>query len=113
MSEVSVAAGLVAEVAMGLLALEEHEEAEEAPAVLVLVSLKGKLQLVQERRDTVVPLLLVALQAATVGTVPYTPQCQTAAPGYSPDSSLDFSLVPTLLEELDLKHLCCCLLSVN
>lgn len=108
-----MAAALVAEVAMVLLALEKNEEAEEAPAVFVLVLLKGRLQLVQEMKDTVVPLFLVALQAEMVGTGPYTPPCQTATPECSPGSSLDFALVPTPLVELDLKHLCCCLLSVN
>lgn len=38
-----MAAALVAEVAMLLLALEKNEETEEAPAVFVLVSLKGRL----------------------------------------------------------------------
>lgn len=113
MAEPFVAAALVAEVAMVILALEEHEEAEEAPAVFVLVSLKGRLQLVQEMKDTVVPLFLAALQAEMVGTGPCTPLYQTAALECSPGSSLDFSLVPTLLVDLDLKHLCYCLLSVN
>lgn len=64
-------------------------------------------------KDTVVPLFLVPLEAEMVGTGPYTQLSQTATPECSPGSSLDFSLVPTLLVELDLKHLCYCVLSVN
>lgn len=43
MAEPLVAVALAAEVAMVLLALEVNGEVVEAPAVLVLVSLKGKL----------------------------------------------------------------------